>query len=238
MPRVQASIILPYRLKLEAGVYPIGLPDQELVIQEVGPRVGKASTLSPLLTGPVSGSLLPFGRRTKTVASLIADLPDTEDPDEQSGLNAKLAGRLLLLTNRVLRSYRAIARDATMTELTLAEASPFRFAVVAEAGRPVTWRSEIVYQATPPKPPAQTTRRITERLRDLLASGDEPEVADLFLLDAELAIHEGRFREAVLFCWSTIDATFNRKYDQLVDSRLAGEWAEARSFFKGLDFRL
>ncbi len=71
-----------------------------------------------------------------------------------------------------------------------------------------------------------------------MASGNEPEVADLFLLDAELAIHEGRFREAVLFCWSTIDATFNRKYDQLVDSKLTGEWAEARSFFKGVDFGL
>jgi hypothetical protein len=69
-----------------------------------------------------------------------------------------------------------------------------------------------------------------------MASGGEPEVADLFLLDAELAVHEGRFREAVLFCWSTIDATFNRKYDQLVDARLTGELSEARSFFKGVDF--
>ena len=72
----------------------------------------------------------------------------------------------------------------------------------------------------------------------MLASGNEPEVADLFLLDAERALHEGRFREAVLFCWSTIDSTFNRKYDELVDAKLAEEWAEARDFFKGVDFGL
>jgi hypothetical protein len=52
------------------------------------------------------------------------------------------------------------------------------------------------------------------------------------------AVHEGRFREAVLFCWSTIDSTFSRKYDDLVDAKLAGEWAEARDFFKGVDFGL
>ena len=62
--------------------------------------------------------------------------------------------------------------------------------------------------------------------------------SDLFLLDAEQALHEGRFREAVLFCWSTIDSTFNRKYDELVDAKLAEEWAEAREFFKGVDFGL
>jgi hypothetical protein len=63
-------------------------------------------------------------------------------------------------------------------------------------------------------------------------------VADLFLIDAEQAIREGRFREAVLFCWSTIDATFNRKYEALVDSALAGEWADARKFLTGVDFGL
>ena len=44
--------------------------------------------------------------------------------------------------------------------------------------------------------------------------------------------------EAVLFCWSTIDSTFNREYDKLVDSKLDNEWAEAREFFKGVDFPL
>ncbi len=63
-------------------------------------------------------------------------------------------------------------------------------------------------------------------------------MAELFLLDAERALHQGRFREAVLFCWSTIDSVFNRRYDALVDTALVDEWADAREFFKGLDFKL
>jgi hypothetical protein len=85
---------------------------------------------------------------------------------------------------------------------------------------------------------SEPTETITDRVRSMLAFGGEPEVADLFLLDTERAIHEGRFREAVLFCWSTIDSTFNRVYDKLVDAKLDHEWAEAREFFKGVDFPL
>jgi hypothetical protein len=105
-------------------------------------------------------------------------------------------------------------------------------------GSPLDWEKSLEFKAELPRTRALRLPTISNRVRALLASGNEPEIADLFLLDAELAIHEGRFREAVLFCWSTIDATFNRKYDQLVDSKLTGEWAEARSFFKGLDFGL
>jgi hypothetical protein len=238
MPRVQASVLLPYRLKLEGGLYPTNVPGQELEIHEDGPRSGRASSIVPILVGSVSGSLLPSFRRPRTVLSLTEDLRDTENPDEQSEWNGRLAERLLLQANRLLRSYRAITRNATITELSRAEASPFRFEVVPGAGTPIAWRSELIYRASRPRAPSLPTHKITRRLRDLIASGKEPEVADLFLLDAELAIHEGRFREAVLFCWSTIDATFNRKYDQLVDAKLSGEWAEARSFFTGVDFGL
>jgi hypothetical protein len=52
------------------------------------------------------------------------------------------------------------------------------------------------------------------------------------------AIQQGRFREAVLFCWSTIDSVFNRKYDVLVNAGLAGEWADARKEFTSHDFGL
>ena len=51
-------------------------------------------------------------------------------------------------------------------------------------------------------------------------------------------VHQGRFRETVLFCWSTIDSVFNRRYGALVDAALLDEWGEARDFFKGLDFKL
>ncbi len=42
----------------------------------------------------------------------------------------------------------------------------------------------------------------------------------------------------MLFCWSTIDSVFNRKYDQLAEAALVGEWAYARDFFTGHDFGL
>lgn len=42
----------------------------------------------------------------------------------------------------------------------------------------------------------------------------------------------------MLFCWSTIDAVFNRKYDVLVNDALSDEWADAREFFTGVDFGL
>ncbi len=186
----------------------------------------------------MAGSVEPSSLQPTTMVSLAEDLPDTENPDEQIDLNVRLADRLLLLTNRLLRGYRAITRNATITELSRAEASPFRFRVVSGEANVPAWESELIHETSLPMAHVRPTRATTERLRDLMASGSEPEVADLFLLDAELAIHEGRFREAVLFCWSTIDSTFNRKYDQLVESRLSGEWTEARSFFKGLDFRL
>jgi hypothetical protein len=217
MPTIQASITLPYSLKLSRGQYPTGQPGRGLEVNKTAPRPDP---------------------RVPTVVSITHDQPETATPSEQEKLNARQADQLLGLTNRLLRCYRAITRDAAIIELSRAQASPFRFRVVSKAVSPPAWASELVYEAGLTETPALRTQSITKRVRTLLGSGNEPEVADLFLLDAELAIHEGRFREAVLFCWSTIDATFNRKYDELVDAKLAGEWAEARAFFKGLDFGL
>jgi hypothetical protein len=153
-------------------------------------------------------------------------------------LKSRQADQLLNLTNRLLRCYRSVTQNAEIIELSRAGASPFRFRLVSIAANPSTWESEITYRASSPKPVKLRIPGITKRVRDLLASRKEPEVADLFLLDAERPIHEGRFREAVLFCWSTIDSTFSRKYDELVDAKLGDEWAEARDFFKGVDFGL
>jgi hypothetical protein len=217
MPRVRASIVLPYLLKLNPGLYPTGQPDRNLEIHQ-----------PPMVENT----------KANTSVSLTVDQPDVESADEQEPYKQKQADQLLILTNRLLRCYRATTRNAMMTELSRAEASPWRFWVLTDGTNAVNWEKKLIYKADPPKIRAQRTETIAKRVRALLASGDEPEVADLFLLDAELAIHEGRFREAVLFCWSTIDSTFNRKYDQLVDSKLAGEWANARSFFTGVDFGL
>ena len=173
-----------------------------------------------------------------TVVSFTIDQPDTEDPDERRRLKSRQADQLLSLTNRLLRGYRSITKDSAITELSRAARALFGSEVDSEGANSSAWESELTYQADPPKKLAQRTQTITKRVRELFASGTEPEVADLFLLDAERALHEGRFREAVLFCWSTIDSTFSRKYDELVDAKLAGEWAEARDFFKGVDFGL
>ncbi len=121
--------------------------------------------------------------------------------------------------------------------MTRAQASPFRFEVVA-GGAPEGWTDPIEYEETGPTPLALTVEQLTNQVRDGLASGNDPHVEVLFLLDAERALQQGRFREAVLFCWSTIDSVFNRKYDSLVDVVLAEDWGEARSFFKGLDVGL
>jgi hypothetical protein len=150
---------------------------------------------------------------------------------------ARDADRLLRRTNRLLRWYRAVRRRADITELTRAQASPFRFEVVGP-GDPTDWTDPIAYEETGPIPLDLTAEELTDQVRDGLASGRDPDVDVLFLLDAERALQQGRFREAVLFCWSTIDSVFSRKYDALVDVALAEDWGDARAFFKGVDFGL
>ncbi len=115
--------------------------------------------------------------------------------------------------------------------------SPFQFEAVGPAP-PAEWTAPLVYEGAGPQPAVLTLAQTTQAVRAGLAGGNDPDVADLFLLDAERALHHGRFRETVLFCWSTIDSVFNRRYDALVDVALAGEWGDARAFFKRLDFGL
>ena len=98
------------------------------------------------------------------------------------------------------------------------------------------WSTDVEYEATGPQPVPLTVEQTTDAVRDGLLGGTEPSVADLFLLDAERALHQGRFRETVLFCWSTIDSVFNLKYNALVDAVLAGEWADGRDFLKDHNF--
>jgi hypothetical protein len=76
----------------------------------------------------------------------------------------------------------------------------------------------------------------SEQIRNSFATGAEPPVSDLFLADARQSLNEGRFREAVLFSWSTIDATFSSRFEDMVDKVLADEWSESRKFLKGVDF--
>ena len=162
---------------------------------------------------------------------------ESADLDEIHKRRVRCGEQLLRRINRLLRWYRSVSRQADITELTRAQVSPFQFAATG-AAPPAEWTAPLEYEAVGPQPAVLTLEQTTQAVRDGLASGNDPDVADLFLLDAERAVHQGRFRETVLFCWSTIDSVFNRRYDALVDAALLGEWGEAQEFFKGLDFKL
>jgi hypothetical protein len=215
MPEVRISITLPYELGLTEGDYQTA-------------QVGEIVRVSaPPLEEP----------NRQTIVSAIFQYGEILDPVDKQIVRDQDAGRLLRRTNRLLRWCRAVLQQADITELTRAQASPFRFEVVGP-GDPAGWIVPLEYEEGMPAPLALTVEQLTNQVRNGLASGRDPNVDVLFLLDAERALRQGRFREAVLFCWSTIDSVFNRKYDLLVDAALAEDWGEAKTFFKGLDLGL
>jgi hypothetical protein len=216
MPEVQVGFLLPSFLRVAAGVY----------------RVGSAAETLEIVAPELVEGLAP---RTQVRARFTH--PETADRSEILGHKTRDANHLLERANRLLRWYRTVTHRAEMVELTRAQASPFQFALLT-VDAPAIWALPLKYESTGPPPLDLPSTDVTERVRAGLASGSEPDVAELFLLDAELALYQGRFREAVLFCWSTIDSVFNRKYDALVNVVLAREWASAREFFTGPDFGL
>jgi hypothetical protein len=216
MPQLQVSVVLPYYLLLSEGDYRTA-------------RVGEVVH--------VGDPLLDEGIRQRTPIDVQFAHEDSADQDEIQRQKARDAEQLLLRVNKLLRWYRAVTRRADITELTRAQASPFTFTIIGTAAAP-EWGLPIKVEAAG-LPAADLTVVDTSRsVRDGLGSGKDPDVAELFLLDAKGALHQGRFREAVLFCWSTIDSVFNRRYDALIEVALAGEWASAREFFSGVDFGL
>ena len=136
MPRVQASILLPYWLKLGDGEYSAGPSGPALDLDTDWPR---------------------------TRASIVNDQRDTLDPQEQVELNNRQAKQLLSLTNRLIRCYRAITHNTTIIELSLATASPFRFSVIAAGADPPAWETEITYKSSVPKPHVGVLTRSHER---------------------------------------------------------------------------
>ncbi len=216
MPALRVSVVLPYYLRLAVGDFVAADGEQSL-------RIGAA--------------ILEEGLPPRTPVDAQFHPADSADPDEIQRSRTQCAEQLLRRINRLLRWYRTISRRADITEVTRGQASPFRFAplgVVVAAD----WIAPLAYEAAGPQPLALTLEDTTAAVLNGYSSGNEPDVAELFLLDAERAIHQGRFRESVLFCWSTIDTVFNRRYDELANAALAGEWAEARAFFTGFDFGL
>ncbi|HEX2568407.1 MAG TPA: hypothetical protein VH877_02535 [Polyangia bacterium] len=211
---VRLTVDLPYLLLLPDGEYPLA----------DGPSISLGWTLKLSQDLDITASY--------TQATTEFAVPDDLAREAQQARRLQEAKKFLGRLNQLLRWYRAASRRADIVELTLYRASPFSFFI---AGTDVPWGEEVRFASRPSR---DIPEGVTDAVRRGLVMGVEPDVADLFLLDAEEARHTGRFRETVLFCWSTIDAVFNREYDKLVDRALANEPKESRKFFKGLDFGL
>jgi hypothetical protein len=216
MLQLEVGVVLPYYLRLNDGDYP----------------TAQAGELIHLDTAPLLEGIRP---RTRIRAEFAHE--QTADLDQIQRQRARDVEQLLHRINKLLRWYRAVTRRAEITELTRAQASPFIFTLTGEEANP-EWALPFIVEATGPPRAELTTAATSQSVTDGLVSGNEPDVAELFLLDAERALYQGRFREAVLFAWSTIDSVFNRKYDALIDVVLAEEWSAAREFFTGVDFGL
>ena len=231
MPRLRISILSPYHLRLRGSEHPSQLHSRE--DREYMTRPDGWSVQLQL----IAKVLVDYRSMLVTGVSAEFEPPATDDRDQQFKHRRRAAERLLADTNRLLRWYRAASKQAEIVELTRAQASPFRFEVL-DGTDPTGWIDNITFESEGPRSLQVPIDDLTAAIRAGFERGGEPEVVDLCLLDAERAVHEGRFREAVLFCWSTIDAVFNRKYDQLVNAALAGELQSAREFFTGVNFGL
>ncbi len=213
---IRVQSVLPYLLRLPSGEYPSSTPGKPLHIQ-------KKSV--PKLDG--------LGAK-RTAVSLVFEAPPSVELEPQLALKGQQASLLLRQINRLIRWYRAETRQATVVELTKVQASPFVF--TAEENQS-TWGDALTFEADPPVSSlSRSWASIVRSVRSGMAGGGEPEVASLFLLDAEQALRDGRFREAILFCWSTIDANFNTKYETIVDQILTEEWGSGRDWLKDTRF--
>lgn len=210
---VKVLLVLPYLLRLPNGAYPTDAEGRIIYLLE---------------------QYLPEHSTKRTTVSAEFDAPAGGGLEQQLVRQNREAEALLKQANRLIRWYRSETRQAAVVEVTKAQASPFVFIAVDTKS---SWGDALSFEADPPALPlAQSISSIAKSVRAGMAGGNDPEVSRLFLLDAEQALQDGRFREAVLFCWSTIDATFNTKYEQLVDQTLTGEWAAGRDWLKDTRF--
>ena len=151
----------------------------------------------------------------------------------------QLAREMLRQTNRLLRWYRHLTRHAQVVELTLAQVGAFSFVADGHGWGPNQGRFEVVQD--PPYDPLLDQLGVAQRLVKALQDvADEPPVWHLLLLDAQLALAEDRFREAVLLSWSAIESCFNTHYRRALDEseRLTGLTADERDSLAGRDISL
>lgn len=214
MIRIKASFTLPYYLRLAIGPYQAKGGTDYLALEEYAL--------------PNSS----IGER-RTVVSAAFDHPDNLDSIAQENAKAKDSEVLLLRANHLLRWYRSITQQAEIIEVTGIQASPFKFVV---EDTQIAWGNDFnSYESgLLGSIPTQNLQNITQSVRDGLAAEIDPKVSALFLLDAEQALRQGRFRETVLLCWSTIEATFDPKYKALVKKTLKDKdlSREEREFFE------
>ncbi|EYF06727.1 hypothetical protein [Chondromyces apiculatus] len=226
---IRLSVDLPYLFLLPDGVYDVAVSKDSKPGRDFKSGIG-IEQIAPEGGGSHAGT---------TRSRAYFDFEDNKPGDEaERQKTAEKKQRIFLdHLNRLIRWYRVLTQDPSFVELTRYGISPVRFAVLATQE---PWIEDIHHAPGPPGAVSGpvSVRQLEDAIRRGLIEQQEPEVADLFLLDAEEARHTGRFREAVLFCWSTIDATFNRIYDQLVDRKLSDEWGQGRDFFKDNDFGL
>jgi hypothetical protein len=217
--RIITRVRLPYLLLLPDGNYPTGQPDVVLTLSEVVIHSGN-TTAEP---------------SHATVVEMASGVPASLDDAAAEKVRMRRANQLLLAVNQLIRWYRATSNLPQIVELTRAQLSPFHFFDTHGS----MWRgmTPLVFTSVPPLPPAGP-QFVADAVARGLASGDDPSVASLNLLDAEYAVQTGRFREAILLCWGVIDSVFSMTYGRLARSALAGEWAESVAYLSEFEIPL
>lgn len=215
--RLWVEAELPFALLLPDGGYPAG-----------GGRVVELRQV-----------LSPDGLSVRTTVGLESESLLSDTPEAEQRMALRTTERLLEGTNRLLRWYRVKTGNIAVGEVSSWQLSPFRVALRRNVGGHVESlpRDEIRFEATKPSVTELGEGWVTE-LKEQLASGVEPAVPDLFLQDALAAYQQGRFREAVLFAWATIDSQFNAVYRRLIHQKLEGDYSDGRQQLLGLDLSL
>ena len=180
MVQLEIAIMLPYFLLLENGSYSTGLDSSS---QQLNPQDVDDSS---------DGA---FPKRTQVSSIFRSDAASDNDIQRRK---IREVEELLRQTNRLLRWYRVETRRAAVTELTRIQASPFYFRSKGEDVSEL-WLEAVTFEPSLlPLDNGPSIQNVTKAVKKGLAGRNDPEVSRLFLLDAEQALKDGRFREAVL----------------------------------------
>jgi hypothetical protein len=226
MPQVTVSLAIPYVLALPEGTYPTGKDaPAELELEKRGIESWKISPFYPGM-----------------VLSYAFEAADDLAEEQKEVLKDRHAKNLLRETNRLLRWYRAVYRKPEVVELTLAQASPVRF-TTGEYPKDADWAPAYVKEADAPFSATDYDfEALNVRIRNGFADKEngEPALDDLLLVDAQQARLSGKFREAVILSWATIEGSFLPTFRSLVKQFLPNEeeWAEGAGWLDDVKFGL